>query len=68
MIYAEENRVTGRLTGRFLFSKNTFAHWTEYESFDEFNADREVDHHDQYHTVSKPNHYCPWCESEGWTQ
>ena len=66
MIYAEKNKVTGRLTGRWKNIRPAWINWTEYESVDEFQADLAVDLHDLYHTPAHPSDVCVYCKSEGW--
>ena len=66
MIYANKNRITGRLTGRYSTTKPKHSYWTEYETREEFEADWSVDKHDLKHTPTFPDPNCEWCESEGW--
>ena len=66
MIYAEKNRVTGRLTGRHSNVKPKHSYWTEFETLEEFWADWAVDKHDLEHTPDNPDPDCEWCKLEGW--
>ena len=68
MIYANKNRITGRLTGYWSTTKPKHSYWTEYETRKEFLADFAVDIHDLKHTRNNPDPNCEWCRSEGWVE